>query len=40
MREKRISFAEVLDIYGFRILVDAPSDCYLALGALHALYRP
>lgn len=40
MREKRLSFAEVLDIYGFRILVDAPSDCYLALGALHALYRP
>lgn len=40
MREKRLSFAEVLDIYGFRILVDTPSDCYLALGALHALYRP
>jgi GTP pyrophosphokinase len=40
MREKRLSFAEVLDIYGFRILVDSPSDCYLALGALHALYKP
>jgi guanosine-3',5'-bis(diphosphate) 3'-pyrophosphohydrolase len=40
MKEKRLSFAEVLDIYGFRILVDTPSDCYLALGALHALFKP
>ncbi|MFZ9243729.1 MAG: RelA/SpoT family protein [Burkholderiaceae bacterium] len=40
MKEKRLSFAEVLDIYGFRVLVDSPSDCYLALGALHALFKP
>lgn len=40
MREKRLSFAEVLDIYGFRILVPRLSDCYLALGALHALFKP
>jgi RelA/SpoT family (p)ppGpp synthetase len=40
MKEKRLSFAEVLDIYGFRVLVDTPSDCYLALGALHALFKP
>ena len=31
---------KVLDIYAFRVIVkDAPS-CYLALGALHGLYKP
>lgn len=40
MREKHLSFAEVLDIYGFRITVDSIASCYLALGALHALYKP
>ncbi|SEM85173.1 RelA/SpoT family protein [Nitrosomonas marina] len=40
MAEKQLSFSEVLDIYGFRVIVkDAPS-CYVALGALHGLYRP
>ena len=40
MKSKSLEFAEVLDIYGFRIMVDKPSDCYLALGALHGLYKP
>jgi RelA/SpoT family (p)ppGpp synthetase len=40
MAEKSLSFSEVLDIYGFRIVVHTRQDCYLALGALHALYRP
>lgn len=40
MKEKRLSFAEVLDIYGFRVLVASVGECYLALGALHALFRP
>ncbi len=40
MLEKHLSFSQVLDIYGFRVIVkDAPS-CYLALGALHGLYKP
>ncbi|MFN0039810.1 MAG: RelA/SpoT family protein [Burkholderiales bacterium] len=40
MQEKNLSFAEVFDIYGFRVIVrDAPS-CYLSLGALHQLYKP
>jgi GTP diphosphokinase / guanosine-3',5'-bis(diphosphate) 3'-diphosphatase len=40
MVEKQLSFSEVLDIYGFRVtLKDIPS-CYVALGALHALYKP
>ncbi|MGE5338365.1 MAG: RelA/SpoT family protein [Gemmatimonadota bacterium] len=40
MVEKNLSFSEVLDIYGFRIVVHTRQDCYLTLGALHALYRP
>jgi len=40
MVEKHLSFSEVLDIYGFRIIVHSVPDCYLALGALHGLYKP
>jgi len=40
MIEKHLSFSEVHDIYGIRVVVrDAPT-CYLALGALHGLYKP
>ena len=40
MAEKQISFSEVLDIYGFRIIVKDLVSCYAALGALHTLYKP
>ena len=40
MRNKHLSFSQVLDVYGFRIVVDSFSNCYVALGALHALYKP
>ena len=40
MVEKSLSFSQVLDIYGFRIVVNARQDCYLALGSLHAMYKP
>ena len=40
MREKRLSFAQVLDIYGMRVIVDTVPQCYLALGALHTTYKP
>jgi GTP pyrophosphokinase/guanosine-3',5'-bis(diphosphate) 3'-pyrophosphohydrolase len=40
MVEKRLSFSQVLDIYGFRVVVADVPTCYLALGALHALYKP
>jgi GTP pyrophosphokinase len=40
MVEKRLSFSEVLDIYGLRIVVPTRADCYLALGVLHALFKP
>jgi GTP pyrophosphokinase/guanosine-3',5'-bis(diphosphate) 3'-pyrophosphohydrolase len=40
MREKRAGFAQVSDIFGFRVVVPTLSDCYLALGVLHQLYKP
>ena len=40
MREKRLSFSQVLDLYGFRVIVDNVPSCYLALGALHSLFKP
>ncbi len=40
MREKHLSFAQVNDIFGFRIVVNTLNDCYLALGVLHQLYKP
>ncbi|HEY9397635.1 MAG TPA: bifunctional (p)ppGpp synthetase/guanosine-3',5'-bis(diphosphate) 3'-pyrophosphohydrolase [Burkholderiales bacterium] len=40
MVEKSLSFSEVLDIYGFRVVVNDIPACYVALGALHGLYKP
>ncbi len=40
MREKHLSFAKVLDVFGFRIIVKDVPSCYLVLGALHGLYKP
>ena len=40
MNEKHLSFAQVTDIYGFRVLVPSVTDCYTALGTLHQLYKP
>jgi guanosine-3',5'-bis(diphosphate) 3'-pyrophosphohydrolase len=40
MREKHLSFAKVLDVFGFRIIVKDVPSCYLVLGALHSLYKP
>ena len=40
MVDKRLSFSQVLDIYGFRIIVQDRPTCYLALGALHSRYKP
>ncbi len=40
MVEKHLSFSQVLDIYGFRVIVRDVPSCYLALGALHSMYKP
>src|SRR5258706_152933 len=40
MIEKHLSFSEVHDIFGIRVVVPDTATCYLAMGALHALYKP
>ena len=40
MDEKNLSFAQVTDIYGFRIIVPNVIACYTGLGVLHQLYKP
>ncbi|MCC9598332.1 bifunctional (p)ppGpp synthetase/guanosine-3',5'-bis(diphosphate) 3'-pyrophosphohydrolase [Rubrivivax sp. JA1055] len=40
MREKHAGFAQVNDIFGFRIVVATLPECYLAIGVLHQLYKP
>ena len=40
MLAKKLRFADVMDIYGFRVIVDSIPACYAALGALHTLYKP
>ncbi len=40
MQGKHLSFADVNDIYGFRLVVPSTIDCYTALGMLHQLYKP
>ena len=40
MRQKRRLFADVMDVYRFRIIVNNIDECYQALGILHNLYKP
>jgi len=40
MIEKHLTFSEVHDIFGVRVVVKDVPTCYLAMGALHGLYKP
>jgi len=40
MQNKHLSFGEICDLHAFRIVAASPKDCYLALGAIHNLYKP
>src|ERR1700716_2678670 len=40
MQSKHISLNEMVDVYGFRIIVDNPDTCYRALGLVHSVYKP
>ncbi|GAO35960.1 guanosine-3',5'-bis(diphosphate) 3'-pyrophosphohydrolase [Sulfuricella sp. T08] len=40
MQGKSLTFSEVFDIYGFRVIVKDVPTCYLTLGSLHQLYKP
>ncbi|MCZ6887574.1 MAG: bifunctional (p)ppGpp synthetase/guanosine-3',5'-bis(diphosphate) 3'-pyrophosphohydrolase [Gammaproteobacteria bacterium] len=40
MKTQRKSFADIMDVFGFRIVVDQADACYRTLGAVHNLYKP
>ena len=40
MKTKRKSFAEIMDVYAFRIIVRSVDNCYRSMGAVHNLYKP
>ncbi|MCL2076010.1 MAG: bifunctional (p)ppGpp synthetase/guanosine-3',5'-bis(diphosphate) 3'-pyrophosphohydrolase [Betaproteobacteria bacterium] len=40
MVKKQRPLSQIFDVYGFRVILGDIPSCYLALGALHALYKP
>ncbi|MBS0454906.1 MAG: bifunctional (p)ppGpp synthetase/guanosine-3',5'-bis(diphosphate) 3'-pyrophosphohydrolase [Proteobacteria bacterium] len=40
MQDKHLSFAQVTDIYGFRLILPTVISCYTGLGILHQMYKP
>ncbi|HMI73323.1 MAG TPA: bifunctional GTP diphosphokinase/guanosine-3',5'-bis pyrophosphate 3'-pyrophosphohydrolase [Steroidobacteraceae bacterium] len=40
MQNKKISINEMVDVYGFRIIVDNADVCYRVLGLVHSVYKP
>lgn len=40
MKEQRKSFADIMDVFGFRIIVDKVDTCYRVLGAVHNYFTP
>jgi guanosine-3',5'-bis(diphosphate) 3'-pyrophosphohydrolase len=40
MRSEHKSFAQLMDVYGFRVVTDSAMSCYMSLGVVHALYKP
>ena len=40
MKLEQKSFDQVMDVFGFRVVVGRVMECYMALGAVHSLYKP
>ncbi|OGT63261.1 MAG: bifunctional GTP diphosphokinase/guanosine-3',5'-bis(diphosphate) 3'-diphosphatase [Gammaproteobacteria bacterium RIFCSPHIGHO2_12_FULL_45_12] len=40
MLERHLPFSEIMDVYGFRIIVYKVDTCYRVLGVLHSLFKP
>lgn len=40
MKEKRLQFSEMFDVFGFRIVVGDVDTCYRVIGVIHNLYKP
>lgn len=39
LQRKSVQFADLADIYAFRVLTETPDDCYRALGLIHQTWR-
>jgi GTP pyrophosphokinase len=40
MKRKEVSFDQIYDVYGFRVIVENEAHCYFALGIVHSLWHP
>jgi guanosine-3',5'-bis(diphosphate) 3'-pyrophosphohydrolase len=40
MRQLDVEFDEILDVIGFRVIVDSVAQCYESLGIIHSLWKP
>lgn len=40
MSRQHVQFSEIMDVYGFRIIVNSIPDCYRVLGLVHSFYKP
>ena len=40
MRRKKVSLGEIVDVYGFRIVVDTVDTCYRTIGVVHSVFKP
>jgi GTP diphosphokinase / guanosine-3',5'-bis(diphosphate) 3'-diphosphatase len=40
MQRKRAPLAEIVDVYGLRIIVDSVDTCYRAIGVVHSVFKP
>jgi len=40
MRRKKVALGEIVDVYGFRIVVEAVDTCYRTLGSVHSVFKP
>lgn len=40
MERRNVEFEQVYDVIAFRIVVDNITECYKALGVIHAIYKP
>jgi len=40
MKQKKLSFKQLTDVFGVRIMTESEDDCYRVLGVVHNLYKP
>ncbi|MFA7488056.1 MAG: bifunctional (p)ppGpp synthetase/guanosine-3',5'-bis(diphosphate) 3'-pyrophosphohydrolase, partial [Lysobacteraceae bacterium] len=40
MKLEQKTLDQVMDVFGFRVIVDETMQCYMALGSVHGLYKP